>query len=177
MLTTSRPRSHALTRLAFAALLLLACDTPAKPIPMGRCAAEQDCTPAEGTCLAPGQFAGCGICRRPLPSEICTSDAACAASGPTSVCVNTPSLCLCSGETVCANGCTADSDCREGQTCAANHRCQPKACAAASDCPTDFRCDAAQCVRKPCTTSRDCTGYCVGTACYSTPGTCNLPRP
>ncbi|HNO70066.1 MAG TPA: hypothetical protein PKI49_16235 [Pseudomonadota bacterium] len=170
-------RAMLCTAFALAALLISACDSPPKPIPMGRCATEQECTPAEGTCLSPGQFAGCGICRRPLPSEICTSDAACAATGPTAICTNTPALCLCGGETVCTNGCAADSECSEGQRCAANHRCEPKACVSASDCPTDFRCDAGKCSRKPCATSRDCSGYCVNSACYASPGTCNLPRP
>jgi len=170
-------RSFMLTGLAFTALLL-GCDTPTtKPIPMGRCAVEQECQPAEGSCLSPGGFAGCGICRRPLPSEVCTSDAVCAALGPTYICGSSPSLCLCSSETVCMKGCAADSECSEGQRCAANHRCEPKACVSASDCPTDFRCDAGQCLRKPCTSSRDCGGYCVNSSCYSAPGTCNLPRP
>lgn len=170
-------RAMLCTAFALAALLISACDSPPKPIPTGRCATEQECTPAEGTCLSPGQFAGCGICRRPLPSEICTSDAACAATGPTAICTNTPALCLCGGETVCTNGCAADSECSEGQRCAANHRCEPKACVSASDCPTDFRCDAGKCSSKPCATSRDCSGYCVNSACYASPGTCNLPRP
>jgi hypothetical protein len=54
---------------------------------------------------------------------------------------------------------------------------KPSPVSSASDCPTDFRCDSGKCARKPCTTSRDCSGYCVNTACHSTPGTCNLPRP
>lgn len=170
----SRTLTYTSLALAF---LVAACDTPAKPIPMGRCAVEQECQPSEGSCLSPGQFAGCGICRRPLPSEICRTDADCAMAGVGYICTNTPSLCLCSGETVCKPGCTADSDCGEGERCATNHRCEAKSCTSASDCPTDFRCDSGKCARKPCTTSRDCSGYCVNTACHSTPGTCNLPRP
>ena len=170
-------RIFVFAQLALSALLFSACDTPTKPIPMGRCAVEQECAPAEGACLSPGQFGGCGICRRPLPSEVCASDAACAAMGPTYICTNSPSLCLCSGETICVPGCSADSECGEGQSCGRTHRCEPRACASASDCPTDFRCDTGKCSRKSCSTSRDCSGYCVSTACYSTPGTCTLPRP
>ncbi len=176
------PKEHPMIRTCLlSALSLLAlvtgCDTPTKPIPMGRCAVEQECQPAEGPCLSPGAFAGCGICRRPLPSEICRSDADCSALGSPYICASSPTLCLCSSETVCMKGCAADSECSEGQRCGASHRCEPKACIAPSDCPTDFRCDGGQCLRKSCTTSRDCSGYCVGSACYSTPGTCTLPRP
>lgn len=158
-------------------LLASGCDAPGKPIPMGRCAVEQECQPAEGPCLSPGAFAGCGICRRPLPSEICRTDADCSALGSSYICASSPTLCLCSSETVCMKGCSADTECSEGQRCGTSHRCEPKSCTAATDCPTDFRCDAGQCLRKSCTTSRDCSGYCVGSTCYSTPGTCTLPRP
>lgn len=165
--------------LSLLSLFVLAtgCDAPTKPIPMGRCAVEQECQPAEGPCLSPGAFAGCGICRRPLPSELCRTDSDCSALGSTYICASSPTLCLCSSETVCMKGCSADTECSEGQRCGTSHRCESRACTTASDCPTDFRCDGGQCLRKSCTTSRDCSGYCVGSSCYSTPGTCTLPRP
>jgi len=163
--------------VALVCVMGFGCEDPPKPIPVGSCAAEQECAASEGTCLSPGQFAGCGICRRPLPSELCTNDAACAAMGKNAICTNSPSLCLCGGETVCTFGCGADSECGEGQRCGGTHRCEAKTCATAADCPTDFRCDAGSCKRKGCGKSSDCSGYCVNGSCFSTPGTCQLPRP
>lgn len=154
-----------------------ACETPTKPVPAGRCATEQECAPSEGFCLSPGAFGGCGICRRPLPSELCTTDAQCVHMGKTAICHSSPSMCLCSGETICTIGCALDSECAEGQACGPTHRCQPKTCKSAANCPTDFVCDGSSCKRNACVRSLDCQGYCVNSGCYATPGTCNLPRP
>jgi hypothetical protein len=79
----------------------------------------------------------------------------------------------------CLAGCTGDTDCTEGESCAANHHCGPIACGSAGPaCPVDFSCGTGgTCVRKSCTGDSQCSNACVEGSCYHEPGHCQLAVP
>lgn len=139
------------------------------------CTAELPCK--SGICYAPGEFRGCGICRRPGPGETCTKDSDCAAGGPARICDSGIKQCYCGGELVCQDGCKTVADCGEGQVCGADHRCQGTPCDAATPCPPNFACGAGRCVRRTCAASSACQGYCVKGQCYGGAGQCSFPPP
>jgi hypothetical protein len=84
--------------------------------------------------------------------------------------------------TACTNGCTADTDCAQGQRCAtgAHPRCVPLDCISAP-CPLGFECGNVTCFRKQCTTDSDCGAagalFCVEGLCYDSLGQCMTPPP
>src|SRR6202042_3406506 len=121
----------------------------------GQCRADGDCSVGVEECVAPGATTGGGICDN--PPETCTSDSDCAPQGSTFICA--PAGCACQGQETCVQGCTSDSACAEGESCAADHHCQPTACSAAGDCPANFTCPSSACERTTCTSDAECEGY------------------
>lgn len=154
---------------------------PKKEVPIGSCTVENDCAQPFEMCFAPGQKLPCGICYNPDPSEVCADDAMCKQIDPTWICGASQSLCTCSGEMLCMEGCTADGSCEMGEVCSSTNHCVPKPCSAAADCPADFICSQTTagmgCLRKTCGSSSQCDGYCVNGYCYSAAGFCSPPPP
>ncbi len=136
------------------------------------CSAEQQCPQGTGFCTRPDQDLGCGICMNPPEEEVCQGDGDCAAG---SICE--PLRCACMGQHVCVPGCTSDAECGEGEACGDDGRCAAARCQSQDECPVNFRCDSGGCLRRACTTSESCEGYCVGGSCYAEPGSCNFPPP
>jgi hypothetical protein len=141
----------------------------------GPCWSATDCGSA--TCAPLGTLVCGGACI--AVQHACTSDTDCAAdaAAPT-VCQQIP--CSCPSGMGCAPGCTADSNCPEGQSCASNHHCFPTTCTLSSDaCPANFSCSPGSgvCARKVCQTDSQCSGSCVEGNCYAAPGTCRPPVP
>jgi hypothetical protein len=141
------------------------------------CERDGDCTAAQDqTCAPPGTPEGCGICQD-VPDP-CLSDDACAGSGSNLIC--DPVQCGCDDAKACVPGCTAATDCGDGQTCdLTTHRCAATPCegSGASTCPASFACSGSACARVPCATGDACAGsaYCVGGACYAMAGECRSP--
>ena len=136
----------------------------------GRCRSETDCEGRLGDrCLEPGGFLGCGICRMPDPSEVCTDDSMCDGR----VCERDPRDCFCGGESTCRAGCSADS-CEVGEECMPDGHCGPASCDGVAECPSQFDCVEGGCVRFRCEGDGDCPGegWCVRGACYDEPGSC-----
>lgn len=154
---------------------------PKKEIPAGSCTVEQDCSQSFELCFAPGQKLPCGICYNPDPSEVCNDDSMCKQIDPTWICAASQSLCTCSGETLCIEGCTTNSNCALGEVCSSTNHCVPKPCTTSAECPVDFICTNSNsglgCLRKSCTSSSQCDGYCVNGYCYSSAGFCSPPPP
>jgi hypothetical protein len=139
------------------------------------CERDDDCSSAMfQTCAPAGAAQGCGICT--VPTNPCHADSDCAGSGSNMIC--TQVACDCDNAMECTPGCTAATDCGDGQTCdLSTSRCAPTACtgSGAGACPADFECKRGHCSRLSCTTDADCDGYCVEGACYSTAGECRSP--
>lgn len=141
----------------------------------GSCWAQSDCHNG-ASCVPPGQAVCGGAC--PTVSHPCTSDTDCASDAAVpQICVVQP--CTCGPTNMgCLAGCTADSDCAEGESCGANHHCAPIACGSGQACPPDFTCgDAGTCARKSCTSDGQCSNACVEGTCYHAPGHCQFPVP
>jgi hypothetical protein len=140
-------------------------------LPSGQCRSDSDCKQAQ-FCLAPGAFAGCGICRPVL--NPCTGDAECKSASPSSICA--PVVCACNGGSACTQGCLMNTDCGVAQYCDPTNHCVASVCLKNSDCPIDFSCGADNhCARTTCAADVDCSGYCVDRGCYSQPGSCIFP--
>jgi hypothetical protein len=146
-----------------------ACPEPKCP---GRCHIKNDCSGFE-ECVAPGAFAGCGICAP--PGVPCTSDSDCAGVRQQICDVG---QCACTGAKSCIDGCDV-TGCGVGEVCGSDLRCKPQSC----PCPANFDCTSAGCIRHACSTDTDCPGaFCVEsqpfgpTACFSQLGTCE-PEP
>jgi hypothetical protein len=144
------------------------------------CAADDDCTAAQETCLAPGETRGCPICDHDPGS--CTGDADCNPTVSGDVCK--PIACTCEGASSCQPGCTATSGCGAGETCdLSTRRCGASTCAVSGEgpsCPENFDCPAGTCERRSCATTADCTaggghGVCVEHRCQATYGQCMGP--
>ncbi len=85
--------------------------------------------------------------------------------------------CACDGERDCVQGCTANADCDDGESCdLATNRCGRTLCGVDADCPPDFACGNAGCLRRECETNADCDAFCVDGQCYQTAGEC-VPVP
>lgn len=139
----------------------------------GECRTSTDCDGMDGSfCAYPGapSCGGAGCFGEP-----CAVDGDCVVRGGLSVC----ELDSCCGVLICKAGCSVDTDCGEGQSCAADHHCVAQSCASGG-CPSDFDCggDALPvCLRRSCVDDSACDGYCVLGSCYSTPGSCEQPAP
>lgn len=161
----------------------------APAMPPSSCRSDMDCSPMRfERCLAPGEFAGCGICRR--PERQCETDDDCAAMDPTAPLCETffdPCGVGCGSDgfgSQCIPACTPES-CAAGTECLADGRCAPISCMAGYECPLGTTCidraagvDAHGCLRLTCTSDADCpcgTG-CVEGACYDRLGVCEPPR-
>ena len=144
-------------------------------LPPGGCRLDLDCTDGK-RCLAPGASPGCGPCL--APTNPCTSDGDCAQLGAAMICQDIP--CHCNGAPRgCTSGCASDADCSDGESCGADHRCQPLPCTLDSECGYGFRCVGAggTCARPLCDRDADCAGigFCVLHTCYPTAGMCIFP--
>jgi hypothetical protein len=141
----------------------------------GVCSIEHSCK--SGMCYAPGEFMGCGACRPP-PKDTCTSDADCKPLGTSYICSSDPRDCFCSAVAICRPGCAGPADCdATWQVCGGDNRCTGMPCGGPGSCPANYDCVAARCAPRACTSSADCTGYCVNGLCYASAGHCGFPPP
>ncbi len=143
------------------------------PIPEGMCRNDNDCTQAQ-ICLAPGEFAGCGICY--LPENTCSSPSDCTDGY---VCAPDTSPCLCAPADVCQASCQT-TGCSDGERCGSSGLCETISCTEGTfSCPTLTTCTAGApgdgCVRWSCSTDVQCGegNACVEGHCYETYGTCS----
>jgi hypothetical protein len=115
--------------------------------------------------------------------QSCTTDADCFEPG--TICDDQPprGLEACPlGGFFCVKGCSFDGDCREGEECGADSRCQGRDCSQAS-CPDHFQCQtdagdgSMRCQRQGCTSGSDCAdgGFCLGGRCHAERGECLAP--
>lgn len=149
------------------------------PVSGSPCRSNDQCGPSGAlTCLAPGEFAGCGNCRQ--GQSTCEADTDCAggfdagAAGAPMICEFAPNTdCYCTGVKICQLGCRTKSDCGPGQGCNALHFCQNTCTPGAAFCPANSACgENGFCIQKTCTSDSQCAGACVKGRCYDTPGTC-----
>ncbi|WP_211365425.1 hypothetical protein [Polyangium fumosum] len=140
----------------------------------GECRTSADCNQGGEFCLSPGEQLPCGICYD--PPNPCTTDAACAAQDPMTICAKAPCSC---GEPECLPGCTSDAACLPAEHCSPGHRCEPDPCAVDGDCPANFACapQVLTCARKACSADAECSGFCVNGLCHAEAGACALPPP
>lgn len=145
----------------------------------GPCWSATDCG-SSATCAPPGTPVCGGACI--AVQHPCTGDTDCAVDAATpSVCEQVP--CSCPSGMGCVPGCTMNTDCPEGQSCASSHHCSPITCTSTSNtCPANFSCNVNNaisgfCARKACQIDSQCSGACVEGFCYPAPGTCRLPVP
>lgn len=135
------------------------------------CADDTECGPPL-LCLPPDVDLGCGACR--IDPGNCVGDADCQ---PGDICEWI--ACTCTGESECVPGCTADSECAQGEECSTaslNPRCLPAACGPSDPCEADFDCVTNQCQRRTCTDDPSCDNFCVLGRCYDSLGACgSLP--
>ncbi len=143
-----------------------------------------DARACDEICFPPGA-ANCGVCT----GDTCVSDSECAEGD---FCVDILALCACSGTGV-VTGCLPDcgdapcpSDEYECVTRPGGSACVLARCTTGSyECGFNQVCDADDgsadvhgCVRRLCATDADCEcGSCIGSRCYSGPGTCQPPAP
>lgn len=154
-----------------------ACPDLACPIALDCCRASGDCDDNGASCQQPGEETCGGQCN-PEPDS-CDEDRECqvAGGGPLWICEPLPCACE-AGAKVCTEGCDADGDCDEGETCnRGNSRCEPIACGPSTECPPDFDCVGGGCQRRACTSDAACDGFCVDGHCFGELGVCQLPRP
>jgi len=139
----------------------------------GECRTQADCMNGE-LCLSPDAEPLCGVCYQ--PQNPCTTDAACAAVDPATICEKPACSC---GESECLPGCMSDAECPAWQFCSPGHRCTPDPCATDADCGANIGCDMATktCARKACMTDAQCEDICVNGACFDKAGACTIPPP
>ncbi len=160
------------------------------------CRSDADCASSTFEhCIAPGENAGCGVCR--IPSRDCETDADCSPpDGSPGICHEFVDPCSTFGggiacgpggdpaSSTCIPRCEV-TGCPDGQACASDGRCAPVRCGADYACPEGTLCssgagtgDAHGCERITCASDGDCpcgTG-CVEGACHATLGVCEPPR-
>jgi hypothetical protein len=134
--------------------------------PAGRCRTSKsaDCV---GTCVSPEDV----VCYVPVqPSTTCVNDPDC--GGMNRICTYLDGLCAGGPAFACAEGCTAATECPEGQACGPNHHCEKVKCN--GSCDTDFVCSGeGHCVRVTCKADLDCAaGRCVLGLCHDDFGVC-----
>src|SRR5438874_7031717 len=148
------------------------------------CTGILDCNPNGPwtmVCVAPGEWASCGICSNGLPCQKPSDCDGGASPGAGWVCDTLYGYryhsCNCSGGPICLPGCTGDGDCIGGFFCdAASHRCLEISCMTNGDCPVNFQCQWT-CRRMGCLSDAQCPdGVCVNNYCYESYGTCQ-PAP
>jgi len=151
------------------------------PMSGSPCHANTDCGPNGAlSCLAPGEFAGCGTCRQGQSTCGTDTDCAVATDGGVAVthmiCDLAPSTdCSCMSVKICQIGCRTKSDCPLGQGCNGLHVCEATCTPGAAFCPANSSCsDNGFCTQKTCTDDSQCAGACVKGRCYDRPGTCQF---
>lgn len=135
-------------------------------------------------CLAPGESAGCGICR--IFTSDCDSDAPCKSLGEQFICAPVPpDDCPCNAVLICQAGCLGAEQCGEGQSCDPGQRCVARLCNTESECEASFSCaplpgdpEHSACMRTTCDSDSGCgDGFCVNQRCYSEIGICTPLQP